>query len=67
MSAEEPGYDQAAVIAQADARRAANDARLAELGVDGSPEGVRASLLEVERVRRAARAERAGRLDVGGR
>lgn len=56
----------AAILAKRAERRRRNAERIAELGIDTSPEGVRASLRQAERDRQARAAERAGRLNLTG-
>jgi hypothetical protein len=59
-------FDVAAVLAKREERRRRNRERIAELGIDLSPEGIAAEGHQIERERRARRAERAGQLDFGG-
>lgn len=63
-------FDRDAVLARAAERRRLNDERIAELGIDTSPEGVGASVSAQVRDqadrRRAQRAEQLGQLDLGG-
>lgn len=59
-------YDRAAVLAKREERRRRNEERIAELGIDLTPEGIAAEGREIERERAARRAERAGRLNLGG-
>lgn len=63
-------YDRAAVLAQVAKRQADSEALVAEMGIDMSPEGLRASQSALLRERLgeqvARRAEERGQLDLGG-